>query len=312
MAALGSKAVSHRFGLDVSVQLDLFLDSRAVVLANEAIRAIRERDGMSATRHVDELRADDPEYAGLTSLETLASFLTHWQPPTADAASIVSVVRTLEDVITPAASQALGSRANDVLASFFRDLAEASRGLAYDPSHAKTHRAWLSLRCGDWTEAEEAVLAIPDASDIPDALHWLAVARHRRHGLSEARPTLFALAWRDPGRLPSVIAELHDDALERDFKVFTDREWPNIPPSDLPAWFPAWYVLEHPVAAADVDHGKRSRAAHARAARLVARILEVERQADWKRLIALREELASVSEDLFSLYMARRAVRYLR
>ncbi len=71
-------------------------------------------------------------------------------------------------------------------------------------------------------------------------------------------------------------------------------------------------MLEHPVAAADVDHGKRSSAAHARAARLVARILEVERQADWKRLVALREELAAVSEDLFSLYMARRAVRYLR
>jgi hypothetical protein len=297
----------------VTRQLDLFIDSRVVVLANEAVRAIRERDAAGAIRHVAAIRAEAPDYPGLPSLETLARFLTHWPPVTADASSMVPVVRMLEDVIAPAASEALGDWANDMLAPFFRDLAEASRGLPYDPSHASVHRARLSLRCGDWTEAEEAALAIPHASNVPDALHWLAVARYRQHGLSVTRSTLFALAWCNPGRLASLIAELRDEALERDFMAFNRvSEWSGIAASDLPAWFPAWYVLEHPAAAADVDDGKRSTAAPARAARLVARILEVERQGDWKRLVALREELNSVSEDLFSLYMVRRSVRYLK
>ena len=293
-------------------QLDLFLDSRAVGLANDAVRAIRERDAASADRYVTALRAEAPDYPGLASLETLAQFLTSSRPLTGDAASMASAVRMLDDVIAPAASEALGACANDMLAPFFRDLAEASRGLPYDPSRACAHRARLCLRCGDWIEAEEAALAIPDASDVPDALHWLAVARHRRHGLAAARSTLFALAWRDPRRLASVIDELRDDALERDFMAFNRAsEWSGIAPGELPAWFPAWYVLEHPAAASDVDHGKRSTAAPARAARLVARLLEVERQGDWQRIVALREELGAVSEDLFSLYMTRRTVRYL-
>lgn len=297
----------------MSHQLDLFLDSHAVVLANDAVRAIRERDGMRATRVAEELRVEAPDYPGLTSLETLARFLAQWHPSARDAATIVSIVRVLEDEIAPAAGAALGDGANDVVAPFFRDLAEASRGIDYDRSHAKAHRAWLSLRCGDWAAAEEAALAIPGADNIPDALHWLTVARHRQQGLSAARATLFALAWHEPGRLAEVIEELHDETLERDFTAFHDScEWPNTSPADLPAWFPAWYVLEHPVAAADVDHGKRSGAAPSRSARLLARMLDIERQGEWKRLVALREELRSASEDLFSLYMARRAVRYLR
>ena len=41
----------------MNVQLDLFLDARAVVLANDAVRAIGERDAASAARYVSELRA---------------------------------------------------------------------------------------------------------------------------------------------------------------------------------------------------------------------------------------------------------------
>ncbi len=39
------------------------------------------------------------------------------------------------------------------------------------------------------------------------------------------------------------------------------------------------------------------------------RMIELERQADWEALIALRKQLRLLNLDLFSLYMARRAAR---
>ncbi|HET8832003.1 MAG TPA: hypothetical protein VFN86_08015 [Casimicrobiaceae bacterium] len=165
------------------------------------------------------------------------------------------------------------------------------------------------MRCGDWEQAEVAALAIPGANEIPDALHWLTVARHRLRGLPAARPTLFALAWRDPPRFAGLIDDLQDEALERDFKRFNDAcEWTNTAVTELSAWFPAWHLLEHPAAAADLDPSEGSTAPPVRAARLVARILERERQDDWKALVALRDQLRRLSVDLFSLYMARREV----
>ena len=295
------------------MQLDLFLDSRAVVLANKAIRAIAERDGARARHYVSGLCAEAADYPTLRPLEILARALVEWRCPARDVTSIVSAVAWLEDVIVPAARDAFGTRANDVLAPFFRDLAETSRGLPYEPSRAKAHRAWLSSRCGDWEQAEDAALAIPGATGIADALHWLTVARYRRRGLAAARPTLFALAWRDPPRLAALIDDLQDEALERDFGRFNGAcEWTNTGAAELGAWFPAWYALEHPAAAGDYDVGEATVAAPARAACLVAGILELERQADWKQLVALREQFRLLSVDLFSLYMARREASHWR
>ncbi len=293
----------------MNVQLDLFLDSHAVVLANQAMRAIGERDGRRAMQCVSELRAEACDYPTLPSLEILAGALLEWHRPPRDATRILAAVAMLEDRLAPAARDAFGANADDVLAPLFRELAETSKDLPYDPAHGKAHRAWLSLRCGDWELAEEAALAIPSATEIPDALHWLTVARRRQRGLAAARPTLFALAWRDPPRLATVIDELQDEVLERDFSRFNGAcEWTDVGASDLPAWFPAWYTLEHPAAAADFDVGERSDAPAGQAARLVARILECERQGNWKQLVALRAHLRRLNVDLFSLYIVRREV----
>jgi hypothetical protein len=297
----------------MNIQLDLFLDSRAVMLANEAVRAILDRDGPRALHYTCELRAEASDYPTLRPLETLGRALVEWRRTASDVTSILSAIGWLEQVVVPAAREAFGASGDDVLAPFFRDLVETSRGLAYVPSHGKAHCAWLSLRCGDWEQAEDFALGIPGASAIPDALHWLTVARYRRRGLSAARPTLFGLAWRDPSRLAVLIDELQDEVLERDFRRFNGAcEWTDIEARELPAWFPAWYVLEHPAAAADFDVDEASMAAPVQAARLVARVLERERQGDWKALVALRDRFRLLSVDLFSLYMARREARHSR
>jgi hypothetical protein len=77
----------------------------------------------------------------------------------------------------------------------------------------------------------------------------LTVARYRRHGLAAARPTLFALAWHAPQRLAAVRAELADELLEREWHAFERAcEWGSVAEAELPAWFPAWFLVEHPVA----------------------------------------------------------------
>ena len=295
-----------------AIQLDLFLDSRSVMLANEALDALVKRDGPRAVRTVVELRAEAPDYPSLRALEVLAHALTEWRQPTGDVAKICSAVTWLEQVVGPAARHAAGSQAELVLDAFFRDLADSARGLAYDPAQPKAHRAWLSLRCGDWAEAEAAALSIAGGTDIGDVLHWLCIARYRQRGLAAARPAIFRLAWHEPQRLASVVEELGDQLLDRAFQSFQRAcDWESVEAPELPAWFPAWYVIEHPAVSNDFDYVDPP-TSPARAAQLLTSIIALERQADWKRLIALREQLRALNSDLFSVYMTRRAVRYSR
>ena len=222
------------------------------------------------------------------------------------------MVGWLDEEILPAATQVLGPRAQPFVDGFFRDLAEAARGLAYEPSRSTAHRASLCLRCGEWAEAEEAAQAIPDSSANPDALYWLCVARHRQRGLAAARASLFALAWRAPERLAPTLAELGDEVLDRDWQAFERAcEWESVEEAELPAWFPAWYLLEHPVVGSELDGVDFPDSPPAVAARLLLRLMEMERRGDWRKLAVQRERLRGLNPDLFALYMARRTVQYL-
>ncbi len=320
----------------MSVQLDLFLDSRAVTLANEAIGALSARDGVRALAGLDRLRREAPDHPALSALETLTGALAGWREPDRDPAAIVRTVQRLDDEITPAAERALGPAARAFVRGFFHDLAGAARGLAYEPAYAAAHRASLCLRCGEWADAEEAARAIPGSNRNPDALHWLCVARYRRYGLAAARSALFALAWQAPQRLPSLLAELGDELLERGWQAFERAsEWESVPESELPAWFPAWYLLEHPVAGKELDQvefppppAEAALLEHpalgasftgvelpdlpaAEAARVLLDLLELERRGDQRRLVAKRARLRELNPELFALYMASRATRYL-
>jgi len=296
----------------VGEQLDLFLDSRAVTLANEAIDALSARDAARAAASLDRLRREAPDHPALPALETLAGALAGWRKPDTDPAAIVRAVQWVDNEIAPAAGQALGPAALAFVGGFFHDLADAARGLAYEPARATAHRAWLCLRCGEWGDAEEAARAIPGSPQNPDALHWLGAARYRRHGLVAARSSLFALAWHAPQRLPSVLAELGDELLEGDWQAFERAsEWESVQESDLPAWFPAWYLLEHPVVGRELRDAAFPDTPPANAARLLVELVELERQGNQPKLAGQRERLRRLNPEFFSLYMARRAVQYL-
>jgi hypothetical protein len=292
-------------------QLDLFIDSRAVVLANEVISALLARDASRSVNRLDDMRRSAPDHPRLPALETLVNTLAGWQAPVPETVAIARLVAELEKDVAPAAEVALGVEATVFIGGFFRELASAAQGLSYAPAYLAAHRAALCLRCGDFFGAEQAALAIPDWNAIPDALHWLTVARYRLGGVDAARATLFGLAWRLPGRLPIVLAELADDLLDRDWQSFEQScDWEHVPESDMPAWFPAWYLVEHPATGKSLDGAAFPDTVPADASRTLLRLFDLERQGNSRALVGLRSHLRSLNPGLFALYMARRTVRH--
>ena len=258
------------------------------------------------------LRVEAPDYPGIDALETLTTALATRFSPGADGSAISRAVEWLDRDLAPAAKRVLGNAAAQFIAGFFRDLAEAARGLAYDPARPQAHRASLCLRGGEWEEARAAADSIPQASANPDAIHWRCVARYRRYGLDAARVELFALAWRAPRRFASVRAELGDEMLDREWQRFEGAsDWECIDDSELPVWFPAWCLLEHPALGASLKDIEFPNLPAAEGARLLLDLFEFERRGDQQRLVARRARLRELNPDFFALYMASRATRYL-
>jgi hypothetical protein len=294
-----------------ATQLDLFLDSEAVVLANELAAALLAHDAARAIVRLREARPEELEHPELPALSTLTQVLSDWRVPERDTQAIAKAVARLDGEVVPAAQSALGLQAPRFLGHFFAQLAELADGLAYDPAHHSAHRASLCLRAGDFDSAERAALAIPHWRETPDALLWLTIARYHLRGLEAARDTLFAFAWRAPDRIEHVLTELADELLERDWRAFeAASDWESLPASELPAWFPAWYVMEHPAVAGTVDSTLSPEAPAAEATRLLARLLDLEKEGNSRALAVSRARLRTLNAELFALYMARRTVRY--
>lgn len=291
-------------------QLDLFRGSQSVRFVNEVVAALAARDAQRAGQVVGALRAYDADDSRLAALEFLIGALAGWDSPPTDAQAIAARVRWLADELAPAARWAIGDAAGPFVAAFFRVLAEPARGLAYAPETPTAHRAWLCLRCGAWADAKEAALAIQGAGAAPDALEWLACARYRRSGFEAARSALLALAWHSPSRFAAALAALRDERLDRDWQRFNGAcEWDGVPDAELLAWFPAWYLLEHPAARGELDYFDAPATRPAEAARFVKRLLDLESRSDWHKIASARDKLRKLNEDLFALCMARRAVQ---
>ena len=163
----------------------------------------------------------------------------------------------------------------------------------------------------EWQEAEDAAETIPQSRSNPDAIHWGCVARYRRSGLAAARSKLFALALWAPSRFASMLSELADEVLWRESRRFeTASDWASVHESELPAWFPAWFLLGHPAAGAEIEDAVFPATAAAQAARLVRELLELEKQGFSQPLVAGRARLRELNREIFALYMANRTIQH--
>lgn len=291
-----------------SAQLDLFLDSRAVVLANEVAEHLLTRDAAGAFWPLLALEREGADHPSLPALRVLTHFARDWRPVAGPPVEIARLVAQLERQVEPAAAVALGGRGAALVRSYYRELAARTDGLPFESEHADAHAAALWLRCGDFAAAEQAVQRIQAWQDRPEALRWCSLARYGLRGLAAARPALFALAWRAPAQVDRLVAELADDALQGDWAAFESSDWPATAHAELPAWFPAWYVVQHPGTAEAIALAGTHDSRAASAAELVVRILALEREGNSPQLLRLRAGLREFNPDLFSHYMAHRSV----
>jgi hypothetical protein len=290
------------------MQLDLFADSRDVMLRNDVLEAVRRLHAADAReawqRLQDAYPADDtvPVLAVLiTALEDAST--AHFS----DHAGLGVARRVLVDEIAPAARRLFGELAAGAwLVPCWRALAQRAAALPFDADDSDHHAAPLWLQAGDWAAAKQAVERIVSWRRIPASLAWMTEAHYRADGLDASWPLLAELAWLAPARCVALVSRLGEpslDALRRQF----DAEFVGTgEPADF-AWFPAWLLTVKPGLAGRLREAQLSRHLDAeRATSMLWQILSLERQGRQHDLVERRKALRDLHGGLYFAYMKTR------
>jgi hypothetical protein len=288
-------------------QLDIFLDSRATLLANDVVVALRRRDVPGAMAAVATLRAEDAAHADLAAFGILLEFLnsadTLIRSCVDDAEALAQLVERVECQLLPA-SRAMGAAAEAFVLPFWVALAELAENLPnLMEDFPQAHAAALWLHAGNPRCAEAAAVKIARGNDSACVQRWLCLAYQAQGRLRESPMPLFRHAWLAPQAFASLFVELADKDWQRAWQDFGHAL------GDLDAdWFPAWYLVEHP--GTPFDETDAPALGSARASVLVVRLRILERQGYSHALVVERQELRDCDESFFTWYMARRQVRH--
>ena len=264
-------------------QLDIFADSRDVMLRNDVVEQLQRRDATAAHTALERLAGGYPDDDTLPAMIVLVRELGSGSTALfADHAALASARGHLEDEVVPAARRVL--LAQDVhawLAPCWSSLAQRAATLPFRgdaDSHAGNHAAPLWLTAGEWTAACDAVERIESS-------------------------------WRIPAPL-ALLIRLGDaslDALRRRF----DAEFPGSGQLDDYAWFPAWLLVVKPALAGRLGEARvRRDQAASRATALLGEILRREHEGDQHELVSLRQKLSRLHAGLFDAYMGTRKVQH--
>jgi hypothetical protein len=290
------------------MQLDIFADSRDVMLRNDVLDALHRRDAVSARQAWQRLADEFPNDDTLDGLATLIDVLdSDVTTPFADHPALAAACGRINDEVAPAARRLLGEAPGRAwLASCWRMVAQQAAALPFRADVSDLHAAPLWLRAGDWGEARRAVERIESWRRIPAPLMWMAEVRYRADGLESALPLLTELAWLSPGRLAGLLHRLADasvDTLRRKFDANFEGAGQT---ADL-AWFPSWVLIEKPALAPLLREAQPSRqTAPERATRLLLQILSLERQGNQHELVERRKALRDLHGGLYAAYMKTR------
>lgn len=288
------------------MQLDLFTHSRDVMLQNDVIAALRERDCVKGQQALALLAAEFPGHELVAPLTALLQASAAPVETFTDHRAAEARLHVMDSVWVPAAQRVFGkATAGNWLAPLWQSLAAAAKGLPFDARAPQAHAAFMLLQSGDWTAAETAVAGIPSWRRIPLPLCWMAQARYSRGDIEQAWCLLMELAWIDAHtfdflarRLPA--PSLHNLLRDFDAAVETDDA------QDL-AWFPAWLLITVPAMAVFMRETQTcNNHAPERTARLIMDILALEKQGRHADLVAQRKKLRDLHAGLYAIYMATR------
>jgi hypothetical protein len=168
----------------------------------------------------------------------------------------------------------------------------------------------------EWIQGEVHPAALATmASKAEDFMRpfWQDLAHAARsHPYDASFPQSFraGLYLRCGDVLSIALAEIDDPLLHRDWSAFHSAcDWLDPDDETADAWFPAWYLVEHPgvpIRADNVTSLPTAQAAQTFFA--IARLLELEKGGYSAALISSRRRLRDLDSKMFAFYMARRHV----
>lgn len=304
---------------DATPQLDLFADSRDVMLCNDAIEALLRRDAAGADVAHLALAEFAPGHAALAALPALIDAMAA-DDRSAFAAhdELGAARRHLAERVGPIAQGLLAGRAGAWLAPLWARLAERAAALPFSAAHADDHAAPLWLLAREPAAALAAVQGIESWRRKPAPLGWMVQARHAVDGLDAVWPMLAELAWLAPARWAACCDALADPLLGRLRRRF-DAEYdeaaaaagagigPGAAAADTSVWFPAWALIDQPALLPTLRTAQPGQdSLPERAFRATAELLGLERQGRHAELIEQRKRLRGLQPALYAVYMSRR------
>ncbi len=288
------------------MQLDLFMHGRDVMLQNDVIAALRDRDGFAGRKALADLTAEFPRHEILVPLKALLDTLAAPAVRVADHDEIGDKLHAMDTVVVPAANRVFGyDEAGNWLSPLWLSLANSAAGLSFNPAKPNSHAAFLLLRGSDWASAEAKVATIPSWRRIPVPLAWMTEARFYRDGLERVWCLLVELAWIDARTFSNLARRLKAPPLHRllnDFDVGLEDD------GELDrAWFPAWLLIAVPAIASAMRETQTCNGnAPERVARLLMELLTLEKQGRHADLVAQRRRLRDLHKGLYAFYMSTR------
>lgn len=293
-------------------QLDIFADSRDVVLRNDLAQALIDGDPAAAQRVAGMLQHEFGADPVLAPAQVLIDHL-QWQqslpcPARLDVGAVREARQHIDGAVTAAAASVLGAQqAAAWLAGRWCWLAEQAAGIGWQPAQADEHPAALFLRGQAWRQAADAVAGIESWRRIPLPLLWMAQARWRLDGADAAWPLLAEALWLAPARAAALLPVLADRQLDRLVARFEDRFDPTSGSGAGWAWLPAYALVEQPLLAGPLAAATPPAASVAgEGFTLVMALLRLERQGRHHEIVSLRARLQALSAPLFAAYMATR------
>lgn len=302
----------------IPMQMDIFDDCGDVMLRNDVLQALQQRNAAQARTVWQRLCQEYPQERLAAELLTLIELLEGQarlagEPgKLAEHAALRQARLHLEQTIAPAAHKVFGpSDAQRWMRPLWQALVERAAHLPFCAEHEAEHAAPLLLHLQDWSGAAQAVERIPSWRRIPAPLAWMAQARLQQFGLQAVSwPLLAELAWLAPKRFDALVDQAGTPILQRlkeAFELEFDDTLPSPSATPASAWFPAW-VLTRDAALARVltqaQPGQHSEPEQAM--RLLMEMLGLEHQGRQREAVAKRQHLGDLHPSLLQCFLKAR------
>lgn len=295
------------------MQLDLFADSRDVLLRNDAVVALRSHDAAAVRKAWDKLHVEYPDDRLLAPMAVLLEALNTSFKNLNSVEAANEALALMEKYAAAAGKIFDPELANLWLVPLWRSIAEGVSRMPFSVERPLLHRAAMLLRAHDWEAAEVAIVSIAAWRRIPQTLVWMIEARRVQSGLSAAWPLLVELAWLAPARFRTLVQSLHAPVLIKLLRQFDSEYEADLNTNDPTdavndsVWFPAWVLLVEPSLTPLLRQVEATRGLPPeRAFQLVLQLLDCERQGRQASLVDLRKKLRDLNRAIFNCYMKTR------